>query len=81
MAKFANSDTGDVEPEGMAAECTCANNVTTLVWKCRVVFSLQYLRIGSHQTYEWSNDGDTLKSWYIAPDGKRNEGLPIRRPH
>ena len=81
VAKFANSDTGDIEPEGVAAECTCANAATKLVWKCRVLFSLQYLRIGSHQTYEWSSDGDTLKSWYIAPEGKRNEGLPIRRPH
>jgi len=80
VAKFTNSDTGDVEPEGVAAECTCANAATRLVWKCQVVFSLQYVRIGSHQTYEWSSDGDTLKSWYVAPDGKRNEGVPIRRP-
>ena len=80
VAKFTNPDTGDVEPEGMAAKCTCAKSEAKLLWKCRVVFSLQYLRIGSHQKFEWGAEGNTLKSWYLAPNGTRNEGVPIRRP-
>ncbi len=77
ITTFVNTD-GRTEPEGIAAECTCQDAPMKLVWKCRVAFSLQSSQIGTDQTYEWAVDGDTLSSWYVAPDGKRS-ATPIRR--
>jgi hypothetical protein len=77
ITTFVNTD-GMTEPEGIAAECTCQDSPRKLVWKCRVAFSLQSSQIGTDQMYEWALDGDTLSSWYVAPDGKRS-ATPIRR--
>ncbi len=69
---------GKTEPEGIAAECSCRDAPKKLVWKCRVAFSLQSSLIGADQTYEWTVDGGTLNSWYVAPDGTRS-ATPMRR--
>jgi hypothetical protein len=80
VANVANASTGNTEAVGAAAECSCQAAASKLVWKCRVAFSLRPAEIGTEQTYEWGVDADSLKSWYIGPDGKRNEGVGIRRP-
>jgi len=80
VARVANATAGTTEAEGTAAECTCQAAAQKLVWKCRVSFSLRPSEIGTEQTYEWGVDGDTLKSWYVGPDGKRSDGVGIRRP-
>jgi hypothetical protein len=78
VTTFVNSN-GMTEPEGIAAECTCQNASNRLVWKCRVAFSFQSSQIGADQMFEWAVDGDTLNSWYVAPDGNRS-ATGIRRP-
>ena len=78
ITTFVNTN-GETEPEGVAADCTCQDAPSKLVWKCRVAFAFQSNQIGTVQTFEWTADANTLTSWYIAPDGTRG-GTPIRRP-
>jgi len=78
ITTFVNTN-GRSEPEGVATECTCQDASNKLVWKCRVAYSFQSDQIGADQTFEWSLDGETLNSWYIAPDGTRS-ATALRRP-
>jgi hypothetical protein len=78
VTTFVNAN-GATEPEGVAAVCTCQDASAKLVWKCRVAYSFEPSQIGTEQTFEWAVDGDTLNSWYIAPDGKRS-ATGMRRP-
>lgn len=78
ITTFVNPN-GRSEPEGVAADCTCHDASSKLVWKCRVAYSFQSDQIGADQTFEWTADGGTLKSWYIAPDGTRS-ATGLRRP-
>lgn len=71
ITTFAAAD-GRTQPEGVAADCTCRDASDKLVWKCLVTFSFDSSQVGATQTFEWTVDGGTLKSWYIAPDGKRS---------
>jgi hypothetical protein len=70
---------GRTQPEGVAADCTCQDATNKLVWKCRVAFAFEADQIGADQTFEWTVDGDTLNSWYVAPDGTRS-ATGLRRP-
>lgn len=78
VTTFVNTG-GTTEPEGIAADCSCHDAPNKLVWNCSVAFSFQPGQVGTQQTYEWTVDGNTLKSWYIAPDGKRS-ATGMRRP-
>ncbi len=78
ITTFVNTN-GATEPEGVAGDCTCQDASKKLVWKCRVAYSFESSQIGTEQTFEWIVDGDTLNSWYIAPDGKRS-ATGLRRP-
>jgi hypothetical protein len=80
ITKAANATTGASDAVGGAGHCTCAAETGKLVWKCHIAYSLQPNEMGADQTYEWAVDGDALRSFLIGQDGKRNEGVAIRRP-
>src|SRR5262249_12426157 len=78
ITTFVNTS-GTTEPEGVAADCACQDAPNKLVWKCRVAYAFPSSQIGADQTFEWAVDGNTLNSWYIAPDGTRSP-TGLRRP-
>jgi hypothetical protein len=78
LTTFVNGD-GATEREGVAAQCTCQDAPAKLAWKCRVAYSFDARQVGTEQTFEWTVDGGTLNSWYIAPDGTRS-ATALRRP-
>ena len=71
LTTFVNTN-GATQREGVAAGCTCQDAPNKLVWKCRVAYSFDSSQVGAEQSFEWSVDGDTLTSWFIAPDGTRS---------
>jgi len=78
LTTFVNTN-GATEREGVAAGCTCQDATNKLVWKCRVAYAFDSSQVGAEQTFEWTVDGDTLNSWFIAPDGTRS-ATALRRP-
>ena len=78
LTTFVNTD-GATEREGVAAQCTCQDASDKLVWKCRVAYSFEPSQVGAEQTFEWTVNGGTLNSWFIAPDGTRS-ATALRRP-
>jgi hypothetical protein len=80
ITKAANASTGAAEALGSAGHCTCAAATGKLVWKCHITFSLQPNQAGTDPTFEWAVDGETLRSFFIGPDGKRDAGIAFRRP-
>ena len=78
LTTFVNTD-GATEREGVAAQCTCQDASNKLLWKCHVAYSFERSQVGAEQTFEWTVNGGTLNSWFIAPDGTRS-ATPLRRP-
>jgi len=78
LTTFVNTG-GATEREGVAAQCSCQDASNKLVWKCRVAYSFEQSQVGTEQTFEWTVNGGTLNSWFIAPDGTRS-ATAMRRP-
>jgi hypothetical protein len=51
--------------------------VTRLRW--RILYSTDAAAVGTEQVQEWEASGDTVRFWFLTPDGKRGQPGAARR--
>jgi len=50
---------------------------TRLRW--RILYSTDTVAVGTEHVQEWEATGDTVRFWFLAPDGKRGQQGAARR--